>query len=254
MQELRKKITAHEWLVVVPARLGSTRLPSKPLADLQGKPLIVRVVENLRPLAELGVVIIVATDDASVAAVCRAEKIGVQITSADHQSGTDRCYEVAQKNPTSFVLNVQGDEPFVVVEDLLKLMLSVEEDRNADLATLVIPANNSEEFNNKNVVKVVADDFGRALYFSRAGIPVFRDGSATNFLRHIGVYAFRKVALAKFCALPQSKLEKSEKLEQLRALENRMVVRVVEASRLTVGVDTFEDLEVARAVYRNKEI
>jgi 3-deoxy-D-manno-octulosonate cytidylyltransferase len=247
-----KEISAHQWLVIVPARLGSSRLPEKPLADLHGKPLIVRVVENLRPLIELGVKVVVATDDSRVVDVCHQAQIVASMTRGDHVSGTDRCFEIAQKEAGDFVLNVQGDEPFVQVSDLIRLMQVMESDTKADVGTLAINATDPLDFANANVVKVVLDATDRALYFSRGGIPVDRDEPRQPYLRHIGVYSFRRAALERFCGLPSGKLEMREKLEQLRALENGMIVRVVMATRLTVGVDTAEDLEVARAYFQNR--
>ncbi len=241
-----------EWLVVIPARLGSQRLPRKPLADVAGKPLIVRVVENLAPLAEHGAHLVVATDHEDVLRACDSSGIAAQMTRDTHASGTDRCWEVASNYQRSFVLNVQGDEPFVRIGDLQRLCRRLMESPSADIATLAFEHTQPQPqaFASPHVVKVVLDRSGRALYFSRAGIPVDRDAAAPSqvaFWQHLGVYAFRRPALGQFCELPVGRLEALEKLEQLRALENGMQILVVSASQLSHGIDTPADLEAARA-------
>jgi 3-deoxy-manno-octulosonate cytidylyltransferase (CMP-KDO synthetase) len=246
-------IQLNEWLVVVPARIGSTRLPRKPLADLAGKPLIARVYENLLPLRDLGAELVVATDDQEVLATCKDLGFRAQMTRADHPSGTDRCAEVALSSERKLILNVQGDEPFVVTDDLLRLMASFQHQSWAEIGTLVFPSRDFASFMRPNVVKAVLRNGSEAIYFSRSPIPHMTQEAFGNgfFYHHIGVYCFRRPALLSFCKLPVSRLELTEKLEQLRAIENSMRILAIEASRLTHGIDTPEDLEAARARYQD---
>ncbi len=240
-----------DWLVVVPARLHSMRLPQKPLQDLGGKPLIVRVAENLQPLCAQGANLVVATDDDQIASICQKNNLNAMMTDSKHSSGTDRCAEVAAKHPQAkYILNVQGDEPFIKPTDLLALMRATAEDTQTDIGTLAFATSSEREFGNPNVVKVVCDANNYAVYFSRAAIPHPRDGGTPNYWRHIGVYAFRREALRRFCKLAPGKLEQIEKLEQLRALENQMRIRIHPATQLTIGIDTPEDLEAARAYFK----
>lgn len=242
----------NRWLVVVPARLRATRLPRKPLEDLCGKPLVVRVYENLAPLASAGATIVVATDHTDIVTACQTHGVPAVMTDERHASGTDRCFEVAQKHNLPFILNVQGDEPFVNTEDLLALMRMTERDQRADITTLVYSTTDRKDLANPNVVKVAVGANQYALYFSRSAIPHTREPAQLNpsFLRHVGVYAFRKEALQRFCSLPPGVLEQTEKLEQLRALENQMLIKVHPASSLTIGIDTPAELEAARAYFK----
>jgi 3-deoxy-manno-octulosonate cytidylyltransferase (CMP-KDO synthetase) len=234
------------WLIVIPARLGSTRLPRKPLADLAGKPLIVRVFERVAELERAGAQVVVATDSAEIMTECRKHKVRCEMTREDHPSGTDRVNEVASRHETKFILNIQGDEPFIEISDLEHLAIVMER-ANLPMGTLAVASTDHTAFTNPNVVKVVTDSTGRALYFSRAQIPYSRTGRESRpFLRHIGVYAFEKTALAKFCSLRKGNLEETESLEQLRALENGIPIHVAEAKHLTIGIDTPEDLREAR--------
>lgn len=251
--------TMSQWLVVVPARLDSQRLPRKALADLGGRPLIARVVDNLAPLRDAGARIIVATDASEIVDVCRERGIEAELTSRDHPSGTDRCHEVAIRHDRAFVMNVQGDEPFIDPTDVMSLARSVEARPDADIGTLVFPSSDRDAFLNPNVVKALRAANGWALAFSRAPIPFGGDRSPrlgdlrdfatpdVQFLHHLGVYAFRVEALRRFCALAPSPLEGREKLEQMRALDNGMRVWLTNASRLGIGIDTPADLEAARA-------
>ncbi len=240
------------WLIVVPARLASQRLPRKPLADIAGKPMIVRVVENLKTLADVGATVVVATDTEEILQVCKNHDILAEMTKVDHPSGTDRCQEVAKAFNKPFILNVQGDEPFIDTEDLIALSRSLELKPSAQIATLVFESSDSTLFENPNAVKAVAGFDGRALYFSRAPIPFPRNKQDDfRFLVHLGTYAFRKEALTKFCTLPQGNLEITEKLEQLRALEHGLEIRLVKARSYCRGIDTPEDLEAARARFKD---
>lgn len=242
------------WLVVVPARLASTRLPEKPLADLGGRPMIVRSVENLAPLARRGAQVVVATDSKAVKTAVEAHGFTALMTREDHQSGTDRCWEIAAGAVQPFVLNVQGDEPFANINDLTALMTALEKDPAADLGTLVFHCRDQALAKDPNVVKAVRSTSGTALYFSRSAVPYWRDNAATNglpesFWQHLGVYAFRREKLQAFVALPQSPLELAEKLEQLRALDHGWRILLAEAKTFSRGIDTPHDLEAARARY-----
>jgi 3-deoxy-manno-octulosonate cytidylyltransferase (CMP-KDO synthetase) len=237
------------WLVVVPARYASTRLPAKPLAELGGKPMVVRVFENLRPLQQQGAKVVVATDHRDIVAACERHGVPVEMTSEAHQSGTDRCQEVAARFHHSFILNVQGDEPFVDCNSLLELMTQFSADAESGIGTMVYRNRHADDYALASVVKAVRAADGRCLYFSRSPVPhmdmdtVKRDG----FWHHVGVYAFRRNSLSKICSLPVSPLEKLEKLEQLRALEHGIKIMSVETQHFARGIDTPADLELARA-------
>lgn len=242
------------WLVVVPARLKSQRLPEKPLADLAGKPLIVRVAENLAPLSASGARIVIATDADKVAAVCKSAGLAVEMTKEAHPSGTDRCAEVALRNNHPFILNVQGDEPFVNTGDLRRLMNATELAKTARMGTLFYENHNRDMAKNPNVVKALRNAKGMAIHFSRLPLPYVRDDVANghlpaSFLQHIGVYSYRRDAILEFVSLPPSPLEQAEKLEQLRAVEQGWQILLEPASAAGIGIDTPEDLEAARARY-----
>lgn len=244
-----------DWLVVIPARLQSTRLPEKPLKDICGKPMIVRVYENLSLLRELGAKTIVATDSEKVWNVCKSEGIEVEMTSESHNSGTDRCYEVASRHEKEFILNVQGDEPFADNDTLINLCNKLEGSSWADIGTVVHYAANGHGYHDPNVVKVALTAEGKALYFSRSSIPYHRDAPEKEhpFYHHQGIYAFKKESLQQFVDLNVSNLESTEKLEQLRALEYGMSILCVLSDKKAHGVDTPEDLEEARLIYKESK-
>lgn len=246
--------------VVIPARLGSTRLPRKVLLDVAGKPLVRHVWEAARASGAEQVVI--ATDDPTVAHVASEFGAEVQLTAATHQSGTDRVHEVARCQNWSrecVVVNLQGDEPLMppaLVREAARLLA---DDPAADIATLCHPLHSAEEWLNPNVVKLVMDRRGYALYFSRAPLPWKRDPvsqtePAAHFppdlaYRHIGLYAYRVGSLAQFSELPPSELEQCEALEQLRALTHGFRIRVgVTQNPPPRGVDTAEDLAAVAAI------
>lgn len=240
------------FLIVIPARLQSFRLKRKPLQDLCGKPLIVRVYENLMPLARSGAQLLVASDSEEVLAVCREHQIDAVLTRKDHQSGTDRCAEVASGNSRPFVLNVQGDEPFVKAEDLMNLAMIFKNQQNVSIATLRYLCHDRKKMMDSNIVKVVSNHEKKALYFSRAPVPFLRDGQGSAslpFYQHLGVYAYEKSALLRFCSLPVGELEQIEKLEQLRALEHGLSIHLVDATQSGLGVDTEQDLQEARKIW-----
>jgi len=242
----------HEMKViaVIPARLESTRLPRKMLRQIAGKTLIERVYEGVRSSPLLHDVI-VATDSQEIMQLCRQQGWNARMTSATHRSGTERVREVSDSAVADIYLNVQGDEPLTRAEHIATL-IDLMNDPEVQVGTLKTPAS-AEDINNPNAVKVVTDSAGRALYFSRATIPFDRDGSRPSYSKHLGFYAYRKPALDRFCALPESSLEISERLEQLRFLENRIPIQVGETTYDTVGVDTEEDLRRVQAILKRRE-
>lgn len=227
-------------IAVIPARLASTRLPRKMLRELMGKPLIGVVYEAVRSCPLLSDVII-ATDSDEIISVCRQHHWNARMTSPEHRSGTERVHEVSKSTSSDIYVNVQGDEPLVRAEQIATL-LQVMETPGAEVGTLMTPAA-ALDIPNPNAVKVVTDRSGRALYFSRATIPFDRDGARPRYFKHLGFYAYRKSALDRFVSLPESSLEKSERLEQLRFLENGISIYVGETAYDSVGVDTEEDLQ-----------
>jgi 3-deoxy-manno-octulosonate cytidylyltransferase (CMP-KDO synthetase) len=232
-------------LGVVPARLGSTRLPRKVLRELAGRPLVEWV---WRAAAESRLMerVIVATDSEEVLSVCKERGIPAEMTSPDCASGSDRVFEIAKRNDADIYVNIQGDEP-LLTPGHFRALLAPFDSELVEVTTLATPCS-AEEIGNPNAVKVVAGLDGRALYFSRATIPFDRDKSSfTGYQKHLGIYAYRKAVLAKFAALKPSPLEQLEKLEQLRLLENGISIFVAQAPTDTIGVDTEEDLKRAEA-------
>lgn len=236
-------------LCVVPARLGSTRFPGKMLVPLCGRPLVLHAYERARK-ARLVSTVLIATDDVQILQAVEPFGARCEMTRADHASGTDRIAEVAARHPEAdVVVNVQGDEALIdpaVVDAVVQALL---DDPEAAIATAACPIRNAERLDDPNVVKVVCDIRGRALYFSRARIPHVRDAvdaSGARYLQHLGLYAYRRDRLLAFAGLPQTPLEKLEKLEQLRALENGWIIRVIETDYAGIGVDVPADLEVVQ--------
>jgi 3-deoxy-manno-octulosonate cytidylyltransferase (CMP-KDO synthetase) len=227
-------------IAIIPARLASTRLPRKMLREIGGKPLIGVVYEAVRASTLLSEVII-ATDSEEIMAVCRDHGWNAQMTAASHRSGTERVHEISNRTVADVYVNVQGDEPLVRSEQIATL-LAVMENMDAQVGTVMTPAVEID-VTNPNAVKVVADLNGRALYFSRATIPFDRDATKPRYFKHLGLYAYRKDALDWFVTLPESSLEKSERLEQLRFLENGIRIFIGETPYDSVGVDTEEDLQ-----------
>jgi 3-deoxy-manno-octulosonate cytidylyltransferase (CMP-KDO synthetase) len=233
---------------VIPARLASTRLSRKVLREVASKPMVEWVWRAAQSSGLMDPVV-VATDSDEVAEVCRRRGIPYAMTSPECASGSDRVREVACQIDADIYVNIQGDEP-TLTADFFGPLLALFDRSEVDVATLAVPCP-AHEFTNPNAVKVVTDLDGRALYFSRATIPFDRD--ATGFMgyrKHLGIYAYRKAALERFAALPPSPLEKLERLEQLRLLENGIGIYVAEAPGDTIGVDTEEDFLRAEAVLR----
>jgi 3-deoxy-manno-octulosonate cytidylyltransferase (CMP-KDO synthetase) len=227
-------------IAVIPARLASTRLPRKMLREIADKPLIGVVYEAVRSSPLLAEVLI-ATDSEEILQVCRDHGWNAQMTAPTHRSGTERVHEVSGRTPADVYINVQGDEPLTRPEHIATL-LQVMGNSAAQVGTLMTPAAEAD-IPNPNAVKVVTDLNGRALYFSRATIPFDRDGVQPHYFKHLGLYAYRKAALDRFVKLPESALEKTERLEQLRFLENGIPIYVGETPHDSVGVDTEEDLQ-----------
>ncbi|HSZ02589.1 MAG TPA: 3-deoxy-manno-octulosonate cytidylyltransferase [Terriglobales bacterium] len=237
-------------IAVIPARLASTRLPRKMLRLIGGQTLLGRVYEGVRSSPLLSDVI-VATDSDEIMQVCRQHGWNARMTSPAHRSGTERVREISDSVAADVYLNIQGDEPLTRAEHIAALLLLMK-DTNIQLGTLKTPAK-SEDINNPNAVKVVTDAAGKALYFSRATIPYDRDAGNPGYFKHLGFYAYRKAALDRFCALPESSLEHSERLEQLRFLENGISIHVAETPYDTVGVDTEEDLHRVEKILGERE-
>lgn len=235
-------------VAIIPARLGSTRLARKALRELAGKPMVGHVYEAARRCSGLTDVI-VATDSDEILAVCRQHGWNARMTSPDCRSGTDRVREVAQQVAADVYVNVQGDEPLARPEHI-QAMLELMREPHVEVATVSTPCP-AHDVANPNAVKVVADLSGRALYFSRATIPFDRDQKGgIRYAKHLGFYAYRKPALDRFCALPESALERAERLEQLRFLENGIAIHVTQVPFDTVGVDTEEDLQRVESLLR----
>jgi len=235
-------------LGVIPARLASTRLPRKVLREIAGKPLLAWVVEAARHCPELES-IVVAADSEEVAATCRQIGVACEITSPSLPSGTDRIHAISRQYPAEIYVNIQGDEPFVRSEHI-RALLKPFAMPHVEVTTVKVRCT-PENVDNPNAVKVVTAADGRALYFSRASIPYDRDAALTGeprtaqYWKHIGLYAYRKAALERFPALPVSPLERSERLEQLRFLENGIHLYVEPAEFDTLGIDTEADLKLA---------
>lgn len=236
-------------LVVIPARYASTRFPGKPLADLHGKPMIQHVWERCVASPLVGRVL-VATDDERIADAVRAFGGACVMTPEDLASGSERVAWVAARETADIVVNVQGDEPLLPPATIAAVIEPLLRDAGIDIGTAACPLPEAEAAGNPNVVKVVLMANGRALYFSRARVPHVRDGEPWSgpWLKHIGIYAFRSAALARFAALPAGVLEQYEKLEQLRALEHGMSIHVALVAHDSQAVDTPSDLDVVRAL------
>lgn len=238
-------------LGVIPARYASTRFPGKPLAVIQGKSMIQRVYEQVLQCTLIDKVL-VATDDDRIAQQVLGFGGNVAMTRADHQSGTDRCAEVLAHEPQAeFIINIQGDEPFIHPEQIDLLCTTLQTQKAHKIATLVRKIVDSAALFNPNIVKAVISDFGQALYFSRQALPYCRGEMPENWLKkglfyqHIGLYGYTREALLAIAKLPVSTLEKMEALEQLRWLENGYSIGVGISKHETIGIDTPEDLEKA---------
>lgn len=245
-------------LVVIPARYASTRFPGKMLVDLCGYPLVYHVYSQAKK-AKCAKEVLVATDDEKI--LNALEPLGVQVvmTSPSHPSGTDRVAEVASARTEKIIVNVQGDEPLLPPECIDSVVVPLLEDEEVSMATACKPLTEWEKIQNPNIVKVVFDNRGRALYFSRSPIPFIRDEAKKScidgvYWQHIGIYAYRREFLLEITKLPQGRLEQLEKLEQLRVLENGHKIAVVQTNYDALGVDTPEELEVVRKIIEERKL
>lgn len=232
-------------IAVIPARLESTRLARKVLLPIAGQPMLARVYQGVRAATALADVII-ATDSQEILDLARQNGWHARLTSASCRSGTERVHEVSQSLAADVYINVQGDEPMARPEHINSL-IQLMNDPALQVGTLKTPCA-AADINHPHAVKVVTDSAGRALYFSRATIPYDRDRAGARYCKHLGFYAYRKAALDRFVSLPESSLEQSERLEQLRFLENGIPIYVAETPFDTIGVDTEEDLRRAEAL------
>lgn len=252
-------------VAIIPARYGSTRLPGKPLADIGGKPMIQHVYESASKAPTLDRVM-VATDDRRIEAAVRGFGGEVMMTSRDHASGTDRLAEVARKIEADCLVNIQGDLPFIHAETISRAVRPLRRDRRIAMGTVGTPIIDEKEWRNPNVVKVLTDRAGFALYFSRAPIPYYRNsvidlkGGKVSVrserrlwaYRHLGLYVYRRDFLLKLARLKPTALERIEGLEQLRALQNGHRIYVAEVDERSVEVDTLEDLKKAERHLRGQ--
>jgi 3-deoxy-manno-octulosonate cytidylyltransferase (CMP-KDO synthetase) len=238
-------------LGVIPARLQSTRLPRKVLREIAGLPMVVYVfkrAQSCRMLSDL----LVATDSEEVIEACHAHHIPAVLTSPDHQSGTDRLWEVSRARVADVYVNIQGDEPLVTTGHIETLVQPFLSEPDVQVTTLKIRAT-PEEVTSRTANKVVTNVHGDALYFSRLPIPFDRDGKGgVLYWKHVGMYAYRRAVLATFHSLPHSPLERAESLEQLRLLEHGIPIRVLETRDATIGVDTEEDLKTVAALVASR--
>jgi 3-deoxy-manno-octulosonate cytidylyltransferase (CMP-KDO synthetase) len=230
-------------LGVIPARFGSTRFPGKVLAQIGAKTMLQHVYERAA-LATYLTSVVIATDDERVFTVARDFGARVRMTRADHLSGTDRAAEVASAEDAEIIVNIQGDEPMISPAAIDAAILPLVHSRQVVMATLKKSIEDAREITDPNVVKVVTNRSGDAVYFSRCAIPFERErAGGTPYFKHIGLYVYRRRFLLAYPALPVGPLETAERLEQLRALENGFRIRVVETEYESLGVDTAEDLK-----------
>ena len=251
-------------VAIIPARYGSTRLPGKPLANIGGKPMIQHVYESASKARELDRVL-VATDDRRIEKAVKSFGGEVMMTAKRHRSGTDRLAEVAHKIRADWLVNVQGDLPFIHADTIAQAVLPMRRDRTIPMATVCTPIYDESEWRNPNVVKVLTDHAGFALYFSRAPIPFVRNGvidprgrktaRTKRHLfgyRHLGLYVYRRDFLLKFARLQPTELERIESLEQLRALQNGYRIYVAEVDERSIEVDTLADLKKAERYLKTR--
>ena len=238
-------------LIVIPARYGSSRLPGKILKPLCGKPVIQHVYEACKNTG-LGDVLIATEAPLVVEAAAKFGATAI-LTSDACKSGTDRVFEAAQNRPEQLIINVQGDEPFIKTETVLAVAQLLQQDPTCDIATAAFARPDDEQVDDPNIVKAVLAKNGRALYFSRSRVPYKREKTEENirvpYWHHCGIYGYRRAALERFVHLPESPLEKLERLEQLRALEDGMVIKCAEISPSGPAIDTAADLAAAEAYY-----
>ena len=229
--------------IIIPARYGSSRLEGKPLLRANNKPIIQWVWEKASkcPLVDR---VIIATDDERILNVCKDFGAEVEMTSTEHKSGSDRIAEVAERHTEiAYIINLQGDEPLIEQANIELVIKGVLEDENADISTLLREIKDEDEAQNPNLVKCVFDVNNYAMYFSRSKIPYERNAGKSKIYGHLGIYGYKREALFKMTKLPQTSYEQAESLEQLRALQNGMKIKVAVVDNIPVGIDTLEDFE-----------
>ncbi len=229
--------------IIIPARYSSTRLPGKPLLEVNGKPIIQYVWEAAKK-SELADDVIIATDDERIEQAVKKFGGKVELTDPNHKCGSDRIAEVAKRHEDyEYILNLQGDEPQITPEVIDLAISTLKSDSRADISTLVRKITSKEQINNPNCVKCVFDNDFNALYFSRCPIPYERNENCASYYAHIGIYGYKKTSLIKMTSLKQADLELQESLEQLRALKNGMRIKVAITNLNPTGIDTIEDFE-----------
>ena len=237
--------------IIIPARYGSSRLEGKPLLKVAGKPVIQWVYEKAQQ-SKFADIIIVATDDERIFNAVASFGGVAEMTSVEHKCGSDRIMEVVARHPEiGYICNLQGDEPLIEPESIDAVIKNVVEDDIADISTLIREIT-PEETENPNLVKCVTDKNGFALYFSRSKIPYERNTGIAKFYGHLGIYGYKRKALETMTSENQTMLEKTESLEQLRALENGMKIKTTVVNFVPVGIDTKDDLEKFRQIVENK--
>lgn len=241
----KMKINKPKTVVIIPARYGSTRFEGKPLAEINRKPMIYHVYQRSKK-AKCADDVIVATDDERIKNAVEKFNGKAVMTSKEHKSGTERVAEVAQNIDADIIVNVQGDEPLICPEAIEQAVMPLIEDKNIKMSTLMMKITNEAEYNDTNIVKVVTDEEGFALYFSRSLIPYPREKEHLKVYKHIGIYVYRKGFLLELADLQPTPLEQIECLEQLRVLENGFKIKVIETNYDSIGVDTPKDLEVVK--------
>ena len=238
----------NQTAIIIPARYGSSRLEGKPLLKAGGKYIIQWVWEKCSYCNDIDRVI-VATDDERIYNACKEFGAEVEMTSSEHKSGSDRIAEVAKRHPEiEYIINVQGDEPLIEADNIELVRKGVVEDSVSDISTLVREITDMDEVVNPNLVKCIFDNNSYAMYFSRSKIPYERNEGKTKFYGHLGIYGYKKEALFKMTSLPQTTYEMAESLEQLRALQNGMKIKVAIVKNIPVGIDTIEDFNKFKAI------
>ena len=234
--------------IIIPARYGSSRLEGKPLLRAKNKPIIQWVWEKASTASGADRVI-VATDNELIFNACKDFGAEVEMTSSEHKSGSDRIAEVAERHPEiGYIINLQGDEPLIEESNIELVIRDIKADENTDISTLVREIKEEHEINNPNLVKCVFDVNNYAMYFSRSKIPFERNKGKSKFYGHLGIYGYKREALFKMTKLARTPYEMAESLEQLRALQNGMRIKVAVVDNIPVGIDTMEDFEHFKAI------
>ena len=237
-------------MIIIPARLASSRFPQKVLADIGGLPMVVRTAKRVAHLDR----VVVAADDEKIIEVCKAHGVEAMLTSTTHKSGTDRIHECAtilELEDDELIINVQADEPFIepdVVQSLMRKLQSLQKKNEPFIMGSCYNAINADSAEDPNLVKVVLDDADNAIYFSRSAIP-YNQGGGAKYFGHIGIYGFSKKSLKEFCSLSDAPIEDIEKLEQLRAIYHQKNITMVKVTSTGFGIDTKEDLQRAIEIF-----